>query len=349
MSVRFILFIMVCVVGFISNLYASAPFRVMCYNVENLFDCENDSLTNDDDFTPQGAYYWTPSKFRQKTAKIAKVIVAAGQFSPPAIIGLCEIENDNVLDQLTKKSPLKKLGYQYVHFDSPDKRGVDVAMLYLPKYFKALNAKAIPVKFSKHPHATTRDILYVSGVALPSDTLHLFVCHFPSRLGGALESEERRLEAASILRQAVDSLFQQYPAPNILIMGDFNDYPKDKSMEKVLGAIKPTTPVFQHQLYNLSYLLHEKNDIGTHKHGAEWGVLDQFIVSGSLLITNAPFYTQPSNSTIFMDSFLLQEDAKYFGVKPFRTFLGMRYLGGFSDHLPILIDFYKNTNTTMLE
>jgi predicted extracellular nuclease len=337
---QFILVGVFCLMGMLP-IASQTPFRVMCYNVENLFDCENDSLTNDDDFTPQGAYYWTPRKLKHKLSNIAKVIVAVGEFSPPSIIGLCEIENESVLKSLVSYSPLRNLNYRYVQYDSPDKRGVDVALLYRPNQFHVISSTPIAVNFQSSPNTTTRDILYVKGVAMHTDTLHVFVCHFASRLGGELESEERRIDAASILRSHVDSLNVAHPSPNIIIMGDFNDYPTNMSMHYVLQAQEPNVLIDSNALYNLFYQFHHIPNMGTHKHGAEWGVLDQLIVSGNLLQADATFYTTSQFARIYNADFLLIDDERHFGKKPFRTFLGMKYLGGFADHLPIVVDFFQ--------
>lgn len=337
---RVFFFVSICILG-LNECVAQTPFRIMCYNVENLFDCENDSLTFDDDFTPEGGYHWTPKKLKNKLSNIAKVITAVGEFTPPAIVGLCEIENDAVLKSLVTYSPLRQLSYKYIHYDSPDKRGIDVALLYQPKQFQPISSNPISVTFPSSPSSTTRDILYVCGVVLPADTVHIFVCHFPSRLGGELESEERRIDAATVLRKHVDSLQTSKISPSILIMGDFNDYPTNKSMEFVLQAKEPSTEIVATGLYNLFYGFHAKPNVGTHKHGAEWGVLDQMIVSGNLLLSNTSFYTESQHAHIYTAAFLLTDDERYFGKKVFRTFSGMRYLGGFADHLPIYADFFQ--------
>lgn len=322
--------------------YAEIPFRVMCYNVENAFDCENDSLTNDDDFTPQGAYHWTPKKFKLKISNIAKVITAVGQFTPPSIVGLCEIENESVLKSLVYFSPLRNLNYKYVHYDSPDKRGIDAALLYRPEQFRVLSSAPIGVSFASAPFSTTRDILYVKGIAMYTDTLHIFVCHFPSRLGGELESEDRRIEVSRILRKQVDSLFLASPTSTMLLMGDFNDYPTNTSLFSILQAQDPQNAIIRsYGLYNLYYQYHNKPNIGTHKHATEWGVLDQMIVSGNALQPDAFFYTSEQSAKIFDAEFLLIDDETYFGKKTFRTYLGMKYIGGFADHLPIYIDFFQ--------
>lgn len=314
-------------------------FRIVCYNVENYFDCVDDPLTNDDEFLPNGIRAWNQTKYKQKQANIAKVIAAIGEWGTPAIVGLCEVESQKALTDLTQYSPLKSFNYKFIHYDSPDARGVDVALLYHPYQFFPISHEAVRIRFPNE-NRTTRDILYVSGTTLSDDTIHIFLNHFPSRLGGELESEERRIFAASILREKVDSIFSNTASPNILIMGDFNDYPTNRSILQTLKAnLLNNSPVSSKELYNLTYNFHTQGK-GTHKHEGEWGMLDQFIVSGNLLESTQKPYTSQQDVYIFDADFLLENDDKYLGKRPFRTYVGMKYHGGFSDHLPIYIDLW---------
>lgn len=318
-------------------------FRVMCYNVENYFDCIDDSLAHDEEFLPGGMRGWNYSRYVQKQYNIARVIVSADSWEPPEIIGLCEVESHKCLFDLIK-GPLKNLHYRFSHFESPDARGVDVALLYKPESFKPFLEEPLTITFPDSPHSKTRDILYVAGIVRATDdTLHVFVCHFPSRLGGELESEGKRVHVAQILKSKVDDIFTSQSDANILIMGDFNDYPDNKSMMQVLQAISPETDSFDSkQLFNLMLPLH-KQGTGTHKHDGEWGALDQFIISGSLLKKDNRLFTRLSDVHIHKPEFLLEDDTKYLGQKPFRTYVGLKYHGGYSDHLPIYVDFNINT------
>lgn len=315
---------------------SQSVFRIMSYNVENLFDLDDDSLTRDEEYLPGGLRGWNYTRYRQKLIHIGRVLVAGG-WNPPSIVGLCEIESRKTLMDLTRFSVVKNLGYRFIHYESPDARGVDVAMLYQPEVFKPLNHKPVRIIFPHAPTSRTRDILYVSGTVPTHDTLHLFVCHFPSRLGGELESEQNRMFVASVLRNQVDSLLLTHQQPNIVIMGDFNDYPINRSMHEILGATHPEDSTSR--LVNLMYSLHESGK-GTHKHAGEWGALDQLVVSRNLLNKQNRFRTPASEATIYNLPFLLKEDLKYLGFQPFRTYNGMKYQGGYSDHLPIYIDFY---------
>lgn len=330
----------------LSSLYVGAyaldnesVFRVMCYNVENYFDCVDDPETKDEEYLPGGMRGWNYTRYVEKQYNIARVLAAIGEWEPPALVGLCEVESRKAMLDLVVWGPLKNLRYRFVHHESPDIRGIDVALLYQPDVFKLLHDEPIRVTFTDAPHSTTRDILYVMGELQSRDTLHVFVCHFPSRLGGELESESRRIDAARILRNKIDEIFDFDENAKIIIMGDFNDYPDNKSIYKVLQAQEPHTPFIPSSLYNLMYPKHQEGK-GTHKHEGEWGVLDQLIVSGSLLDDRLQIHTTPSSVHIFEKDFLLEDDWKFLGKKPFRTYIGMKYAGGFSDHLPVYVDFY---------
>lgn len=315
-------------------------FRVMSYNVENYFDCVDDSLTKDEEYLPGNMRGWNYSRYIQKQANIARVIVAVGGWTPPALVGLCEVESRKALVDLTRYSPLGNLRYAFVHYESPDTRGVDVALLYQPDVFQLIESKPVKVTFPDEPGSTTRDILFVGGRVPTGDTLYVFVCHFPSRLGGEMESLSKRNRAAAALKQQVDSILDKNGSANIIIMGDFNDYPDNESMEKVLEASFPEKPFLSSRLYNLMYPLYNEGK-GTHKHEGDWGTLDQMIVSGNLLNESSDFFTSPDAVDIFDADFLSEEDTKHLGKQPFRTYIGMKFNGGFSDHYPVYVDFWN--------
>lgn len=313
-------------------------FRIVSYNVENYFDALDDSLTVDEEYLPTGIRAWNISKYQTKQNNIAKVIAAIGGWDAPALVALCEIESEKCMRDLTRYSPLKNLGYNYLHHESPDARGVDVALMYQPEQFKPFHDEAIRINFTDTLYKT-RDILFVSGILPNEDTLHVFVCHFPSRLGGELESEDRREFVASALRTKVDSLFNASPEPNIVIMGDFNDYPTNSSIMETLKARPLTEDIHNKGLYNLAFALQEKGK-GSHKFEGEWGMLDQIIVSGSMLNAHSKIFTTQDDMHVFDAPFLLEEDAAFLGKKPFRTYVGMKYQGGFADHLPVFVDLW---------
>ena len=309
-------------------------FKIVSYNVENYFDVVDDSLTSDEEYLPTGIRAWNNSKYTTKQTNIAKVLAAIGGWESPAIVGLCEIESEKSMRDLTLYSPLKGLGYKYIHHESPDARGVDVALMYQPHQFKPYWNEIIRI-----PTFKTRDMLYVAGRMPNEDTLHVFVCHFPSRLGGELESEDRRVTVAEKLRLKVDSLFQTSENPNIIIMGDFNDYPSNSSIVEVLKAMPPSDNIQPKNLYNLAHLLQEKGK-GSHKFQGEWGMLDQMIVSGQLLNPLSSISTTPDDMQVFEADFLLENDEAFLGKKPFRTYNGMTYQGGYADHLPVVLNLW---------
>jgi predicted extracellular nuclease len=312
--------------------------KLIFYNTENFFDTYDDSLYADEEFLPEGVMHWTYQRYKIKLEKISKVIIAAGQWNPPDIVGLCEIENNRVLHDLIHNTPLIKHNYRFVHKNSPDARGIDVALLYNPLTIKLLHSKFIPVHFFNKEQKTTRDILYCMCLVQNTDTLHVFVNHWPSRSGGQYVTEPLRLYAAKILRLTVDSLSGRFKNPKIIIMGDFNDEPEDKSLKVALQAASPVENPVPQSLYNLAYRYTEKNDVGTHKYQGQWSILDQIIVSGELLVAKKGIITSINCFRIFNDPFLLETDTNFQGTEPFRTYKGPIYHGGFSDHLPVILE-----------
>jgi predicted extracellular nuclease len=310
----------------------------MCYNVENFFDCVDDTLTDDSEYLPGGMRGWNTTKYLKKQANIARVITAIGGWDAPDLVGLCEVESDKCLRDLTRYSGLKTFRYKYLHHESPDARGVDVALLYQPQRFKPVHDEAIQINFPGEPNKKTRDILYAKGIIPSGDTLNVFVCHFPSRLGGEIESDDKRTFVASVLRLKVNSIFKSNTNANVIIMGDFNDFPTNTSLLEVLNAKPFNDSISAGCLYNLMYKMHADGK-GTNKHNGEWGALDQIIVSGHLLNAESSVKTKQSDIHIFDASFLLEDDNTFLGKQPFRTYNGMKYQDGFSDHLPVFVDF----------
>lgn len=303
---------------------AQTRLTVVELNCENLFDTQHDTLKNDYDFLPESSYHWTRYRYWEKLNKIGQELTACGLdsagWSLPDLIGLCEVENDTVLRDLTKRSLLRKARYEYVMTDSPDLRGIDVALLYSPMTFGFINSRSFrvePVAGMK----PTRDILYVSGRVLSDDTLHVFVVHAPSRLGGERRSRKFRLCVMERLCQAIDSVRSFSPNAMLLVMGDFNDYVDGPSLEYL----------YARGLVNVSKDAHGSNGArGTYRYHGKWGSLDQIVVSPSLA-------HKVAECRIGDAPFLLEDDTKYGGVKPFRFFLGPRYIGGYSDHLPLIL------------
>lgn len=304
---------------------------VMFCNAENLFDPEDDPEKDDDDFTPDGIYHWTRSRYWDKLDAVSKIIVAADEDQAPALVGLSEVENETVLIDLTARSALRAAGYRYVITDSPDRRGIDVALLYRRSFFKLLKNESLGVNLRPYGGGATRDILHVTGMLENMDTLDIYVCHWPSRYGGTAETEPLRMCAARVLRASVDSIFSVRSKPYVIIMGDFNDGPDDPAVRDGLNA----------RAYSSGSVLQDRElvtvmdplDDGSYKYQGFWDKYDQFIVSGSLL--NSLGCTKMTDADILNLPFLLTDDDTYGGVKPFRTYNGRKYQGGYSDHLPV--------------
>lgn len=328
----------------------NSDFRIMFYNVENLFDTENDPYKNDDEFTPDTGRYWTKTRYNEKLRNIYKVIVAVGGWDLPQIVGLSEVENLKVLKDLINYTPLYKSDYKIIHYNSPDARGIDVALLYRENYFSVISHKPIPVVWPKHiGTGTTRDILYVCGVTNLEDTLHVFVNHWPSRWGGQIETEEKRMHVAKLLKHSTDSIFKINKTANIVVMGDLNDHPTDRSLTESLQAQTNFDKIKSNKLYNLSYYLQVEKKLGTHKHQDQWGIIDQIIVSGALLSGEGKIYTTLDDAHVFNEDFLLETDQKFTGKKVKRTYIGFKYHGGYSDHLPTYVDLKQNKDKVASE
>lgn len=313
--------------------------RIGFYNVENLFDTIDDPQTNDNEFLPTGNRKWNSYKYYEKLTHIYKTITAMSEWNKMAIVGLCEVENRSVLYDLVMKTPFVKNKYEIIHQDSPDKRGIDVAAIYNPKLFRPISTQFIRVDISDDSSSTTRDILYIEGKINKVDTIHLFYNHWSSRSGGQMASEPKRIKCAKTLKNHTDSILKLNPNAYIIILGDFNDEPNNISLTEGLVVKNDTvkngvTPY----LFNTMFYYYQKG-IGTEKHQDHWNVLDQIIISSALINGTK---ISATNSTIFNAHWLITNDEKYFGDKPFRTYSGPNYLGGYSDHLPIYIDLVKN-------
>lgn len=322
----------------LTDVVSKDNFRVMFYNVENLFDIYDDLLKEDDDYLPDGFMRWTKWKYEEKLKSITKVITAVGGMYSPALVGLCEIENDSVIHDLTKRSALNAQGYDFILTNSPDERGADVALLYQRHQFKLIEHTEYYIIFSNERTRPTRNILHATGTLINKDTLDIFVTHFPSRVSGRLATEQARIESAQVLRNKVDSILSIRINPNIIVMGDFNDEPNDKSQTDILKANQITNDIITSDLYNLLHVKNKPLEYGTYKYQGVWSLIDHFIVNGRLLNTANSTHVKNNKAYIYNEQFLLEKDERYYGVKPYRTNIGPRYNGGFSDHLPIYMD-----------
>ena len=284
-------------------------------------------------------YEWTQVKYEQKLQNVAKVISQlARDYCPagPAIIGISEVENKKVLEDLVKTEPIASLGYRIVHFESPDHRGIDVAALYNPRLFTFVSARTYPFAKPDMPGYKTRDQLLVSGI-LAGEPFHMIVNHWPSRYGGSKSSPLREF-AAGITRHIADSLHADNPQAKVIIVGDMNDDPDNKSCSQVLGAVKSVREVKPGGYYNATWKLFEQG-VGSLCYQNQWNLFDQQIVSGNLIgkdRSTLKFW----KSEVFNRPFLIQQEGKYKGY-PLRTFSGTTFQNGYSDHLPTLTYFVK--------
>jgi len=285
---------------------------------------------------PSSLRNWNYKRFLHKRNNIYKTIMAVGGWQPPAIIGLCEIENRFVLNQLVYETPFKSYDYRIIHEESPDLRGIDVALLFNPELIKVVNHEAISIHFPWDSTLKTRDILYVKMHVIGTGILHVYINHWPSRYGGELSSEPKRVFVAKQLADRIDALLKEEPNAAIVVLGDLNDSPSNKSVKEVL--VEREDP---HRSRLIQLMDETDNAKGTHKFNGDWGILDQILVSEVLMDTTSNMVIKGKGKVFYAD-FLLQKDKKYMGEKPFRTYLGVRYLGGFSDHLPIFVDMQIN-------
>lgn len=304
--------------------------RVAFYNVENLFDIWDDSLKSDEDFIPGNIRGWNYNRYLNKLDNLSRVIIGLGGWSAPEIIGLCEIENKKCTQDLFNNTILSKFDYRILQFPSPDRRGIETAFVFLPEKFKPLEFYPIEINFP-FSSSSTRDILYVHGLLLGSP-IHFYVCHWPSKYGGEVATIEKRNHVATILSNHIDSIRLKHPNESILVMGDLNDYPESESVKEFLGASSTDSS----SLINLSTAAGSWQ--GSHKHHGKWGYLDQIIVDSFLYNGHSSLELVYPMLRSFSPDWILENDEAYLGEKPFRSYVGMKYNGGYSDHLPVYVD-----------
>lgn len=310
-------------------------YTVAFYNLENLFATVDDPDTLDDDFTPKGLRRWTNKRYKRKVYKLAKTISEIGLRTtqkPPILIGVAEVENDAVLRDLLHSEPLRKTDYGFIHYNSPDERGIDTALLYHKTFFEVIASEPITLYVDNLNglRDMTRDILYVHG-RLNGEEVHVFVNHWPSRRDGANETDYKRIFAAEIIREFMSRIEESHVNPNYIVMGDFNDDPESASIQMLMKS---------GSLYNPMEKLHLPFERGSSNYKRSWNLFDQILVS-----TNFFNYEKGTHSfahaNIFDDQFLTEFKGKYKG-SPFRTFAGRKYLGGYSDHFPVYIQLKFN-------
>lgn len=309
-------------------------YRLVFWNVENLFDTQDDTLKNDDDFTPKGELHWNTRRYNTKLHHLYQTLVALGgvdgeRFHMPDIVGMAEVENGRVLRDLCRGTALRRFGYDFIHFDSPDKRGIDNALLYRHDRFRPLRSRAVCVSDSARG-LYTRDLLCVEGVLAAGDSLCLIVCHLPSKRGGTVADRQRE-GVARRMRQLMDTLALQHPTAAVVVMGDFNSDPQelapvltpDSSFVNLMAAASPAAR-------------------GSYFYQGAWSWLDQVLVSRNLLGNGGgALKVRQEHGSVFDIDFLLMDSPRHLERAPRRTYQGMKYVGGYSDHLPVYIDLYR--------
>ncbi|WP_297793677.1 endonuclease/exonuclease/phosphatase family protein [uncultured Eudoraea sp.] len=304
------------------------------YNLENLFDIGDDPNTLDKDFTPKGKKKWTKRRYKKKLLKLANTISGIGLKNsnrPPVLVGIAEVENEKVIKDLISSGALKNEDYGYVHYNSPDERGIDTALLYLKSNFNILYSTPIPLLIynPEGERDTTRDILYVHGL-LNGEEIHVFVNHWPSRRDGELDTEYKRIKAAGIISDYMSQIEKNYSNPNYVVMGDFNDGPDAQSIRNLVES---------KSLYNPMEKLWTP-ERGSANYRRSWSLFDQILVSHSFFNYAAGTHSF-AYANIFDDHQLKEWGGKYAG-NPFRTYVGQKYKGGYSDHFPVYIQLKFN-------
>jgi predicted extracellular nuclease len=301
-------------------------FAMAFYNVENLFDTIDEPSKQDEDFMPQGKNAWSAMRYRTKIDHLVQVICAIDSQQTLALVGLAEIENRRVLDDLARALNKKGLQFEILHFESPDRRGIDVAALYRADKLVLTKSRPIPVRDADDPHFLTRDILYAQFTDKQKRIWHIYVNHWPSRYGGEEKSAPKRLMASAALKSHItDSVLSADTSAMVAIMGDFNDYPDNESILNLLHIGSPP----QHPLVNLSWDIHNRGE-GSSNYRCKWGMIDQMIISESVVSLTAHFKVHRKDYMLYYNKYCKQ-------FLPTRTYSGGNYFNGYSDHLPVVL------------
>lgn len=315
--------------GIMIGLFLATFLTFVQYNCENLFDCVDDSLKQDEEFLPTSPRRWTNTRYWQKVRNVARCIASCGDgdMRAPDLITLCEVENDSVVDDLVNHSQLREMRYGYIVTNSPDPRGIDVALIYNKFVFKPINSYPLRVDFKDTDHQL-RHVLYVSGETISGDTLHILVVHAPSRYGGTKASSPRREAMANRVIQAIDSIRNISPEANIIVSGDFNDGAEDTSLKMLED--RGLSNIGRNAVGKANGTPQTKVK-GSYRYQGVWGSIDHILISN-------PIIRHVSDCYINAQKWLLEKDKKYGGVKPRRTFNGYKFRkDGYSDHLPVVL------------
>lgn len=319
---------------------AGTQLVVSFYNVENLFDTKDQPDKIDEDFLPGGRYDWTEEKLEIKLANLAKVIGQMGN-NGPDFIGLAELENRSVLERLAKHELLRNKGYQIVHDESPDARGIDVGFLYDPEKMAYQGYEALEVVKPDDPNFKTREILMVKG-QINGQQMYFFVNHWPSRREGQAASEPNRVAAANRVKGKIEEILKSNPDAGIVLMGDFNDDPNNNSITRVLGAIGEKEKLSEDQLFNPMSLIFDPEKMGSLAYQGKWNMFDQIILSEDLLDEEHPISYLPGSAKVFNDEMVRVPNRKTKFVPRRAIFRGKFQSNGYSDHFPVYVKLYVN-------
>ena len=312
------------------------------YNLENLFDTIDDPKINDEEFLPGSAKEWGTKRYEHKLHNMASVIVTIGsEINPdgPAILGVSEIENKGVMEDLANTPPMKSHNYKIIHYDSPDRRGIDVGLFYQPKYFTPTSTKSYRLHVKDHPNFRTRDQLLVNGTFL-GEPIHIIVVHWPSRYGGEKRSMPFRAAAADLSHHIVDSLLTADPNAKVIFMGDLNDDPNDKSVTDHMKAVSDPSKIKDHEIYDPMADLFKKG-VGSLAYHDSWDLFDQMMLTKAWITDTTGFHFY--GAKVDNNPKLLQVDGPFKGY-PYRTWVGDQFMGGYSDHLPVYSIILKKLN-----
>lgn len=307
----------------------NGTFKFEFYNVENLFDTIDDPHKNDNEFLPTASRHWTENRYRHKLDQLSRVIVGSCHWTGPEFVGLAEVENRQVLEDLIRRPNMVKFGYGIIHYESPDRRGIDVAVLYKKSAMNIISAENIKVSDPTNVGFATRDILYVMIELNSKDTLHVYVNHWPSRRGGAVKSAFKRQLASNVLQKHMAEAKSSWPTAKFMVMGDFNDDPSDESLRRL--ALKA-------DLKNLASAKEVQSEQGSLKYQGQWNYFDQILVSKSWQTSNSSSIGVYSTLTYFSPEWICTKDIQFGGIKPNRSFSGFNYVGGYSDHFPVVVE-----------
>jgi endonuclease/exonuclease/phosphatase family metal-dependent hydrolase len=321
---------------FVLNIvFAQKKACIAFYNQENLFDTIDNPRKNDEEFLPNGKYKWNTERYLKKLDNMAKVIASMNNNNGADFLGMCEVESIEALNDLTKNKQLEKMAYKSVFFEGEDERGIDNAFIYKSSLVKIASGKSIPIPSDGIDGDHTRNLLLAELTLTNNQKLYFIVNHWPSRREGEKESEFKRVFVASVVRKTCDSIYAINPKANIIVMGDLNDTPSNMSVIATLGATGSASKTKDKMLFNTVKDLAMEGK-GTHKYKNEWSMLDQIIISANLLNNKSKVKFVQGSAQVYKQDFMLETDEKYKG-SPLRTFVGNKYLGGFSDHLPVMI------------